>query len=198
MMMCIYCSQWADELNWLVNINIWFHQVVMDKDISEERELEEPSSSSLSISPGTHKSIFDLPTEIITHIVSFLSLQGKNMKSRWSSVLLPLAVMFRCLQTGGNLSPGVLHHSRRAVLGAPPSEGVRGLLHQGQGRYWSVSSEEQGESIWDNRSGSWSHNAGKHQSWPCHLFLNSSSGKPWDVGDLLSSVQTDYDWEEQL
>merc|ERR1719221_1917013 len=47
----------------------------MDKDISQERELEEPSSSSVSISPGAHKSIFDLPTEIITHIVSFLSLQ---------------------------------------------------------------------------------------------------------------------------
>ena len=60
----------------------------MDKDISEERELEEPSSSSVSISPGTHKSIFDLPTEIITHIVSFLSLQGKVKPCTPSIVML--------------------------------------------------------------------------------------------------------------
>ena len=51
--------------------------LVMDKEVDQERELEEPSSA-VSVSPGTHKSIFDLPAEIITHIVSFLSLQGKT------------------------------------------------------------------------------------------------------------------------
>ena len=91
MMMCIYCcSQRADELNKTKVSKLrskYQHLIIkwsvmdMDKEIDQESEVEE-SSSSVSLSQGTHKSIFDLPTEIITHIVSFLSLQGKNMKSR--------------------------------------------------------------------------------------------------------------------
>ena len=85
----------------------------MDKEIDQEREVEEPSSPS-SVSPETHKSIFDLPTEIITHIVSFLSLQGKKFRP-WpvhhSAVFIVIAVMFRCLPTGSHLSRWVLHHS---------------------------------------------------------------------------------------
>ena len=112
----------------------------MDKEVDQEREVEEPS-----VSQATHKSIFDLPAEIITHIVSFLSLQGNKPSSGQASLVI--AVMFRCLQTGSHLSCWVLHHSRREVLGAPPCEGVRSLLYQGQAGYCSVLGEEQGESI---------------------------------------------------
>ena len=60
----------------------------MDKDIPQEREIEEPTNS---LAEGTHhKSIFDLPTEIITHIVSFLSLQGRRGWPSCPRVLLSL------------------------------------------------------------------------------------------------------------
>ena len=77
----------------------------MDREIPLEREIEEPTNS---LAEGTHhKSIFDLPTEIITHIVSFLSLQGKRSSPAQYFVI---AVMFRCVQTGSHLSRRILHH----------------------------------------------------------------------------------------
>ena len=65
-MMCLYFSeQKADKLNQ------W--EVVMDN-IEEEGMKEEVESG------GSSCEIFDLPTEIITHIVSYLSLQGKETR----------------------------------------------------------------------------------------------------------------------
>ena len=120
----VFILQSADEVLCCDHNNII--KVAMDN--TEDKELPEEEIEVEQDSQPSTPGIFDLPTEIITHIVSFLSLQGKQQSVQVRPLVT--SVTFRRLQTGGHLPRRLQHHPRRDVLGGPPGEGVRRLLRQ--------------------------------------------------------------------